>query len=77
VTRTRAHLAQEEYGFLLAAGIGTPVDTAASVLYHFFAASANRTAAQMALGCASLVLALACLLALCATRPFQPCVPAL
>ena len=40
-------------GFLLASGHGVPADPAAALVYFFFAASANRTAAQAALGCGS------------------------
>jgi hypothetical protein len=54
VSHARACAHQEELSFLLAAGIGRAPDAAASILYAYFAASANRTAAQMALGCALL-----------------------
>ena len=38
--------------FILSAGLGRPADAAAAVLYQYFAAAANQTAAQLALGCA-------------------------
>ena len=37
--------------FILSTGLGRPADPAAAVLYQYFAAAANRSAAQMALGC--------------------------
>jgi SEL1 protein len=36
--------------FILSAGLGRPADPALAVLYQYFAAAANRTGAQMALG---------------------------
>ena len=37
-------------GFILASGLGRPVDAAQALVYWFFAASANQTGAQLALG---------------------------